>query len=161
MKLEPVYLVAPMPVPPAVSTRRAFLMTGTAFVFGVGLGGACGYAAGAESPTASAGPAGSPAADPLLEGDAVLRELRRLAVDAPVEELFARRMIFLDLLSRRYGNDEVLWRGVARLCDEVLGNREMQGRGAFAGWLATVIRNGESKFAAALRPRIAELRLVK
>lgn len=126
MKLEPVYLVAPKEEPRTMPSRRAFLMTGIAFAAGAAAGGACGYSLGA----AGAGPSASAESDardepgPDLEptGDAQLDELRRFAVHAPLDELFAKGQQFLAAQFIDYRTDPVLWIGVSRLSNEIVTN---------------------------------------
>lgn len=155
MKLEPVYLVAPKPKPPSVPTRRAFLIAGGTFLAGAGLGGACGYAAGSR--------VGSHQITDELSstGDAVLDELRRLAIKAPIAELFDKRMLFLEQVSLNYRDDKVLWQGVERLCDEIVSNPNIKARRRIAGWISTVISRGNPELTSKLRPRIVELQRLK
>ena len=157
MRLEPVYLVSPRPIPPAMSSRRAFLLAGATFVAGSALGGACGY-----SLAASAGKeAGGGDAELATSGDAELDELRRLAVKAPIEELVQRRLFFVTTLVNAYREDQVLWRGVGRLCDAVLSSVEVPDRRLFSRFLVQLIENGPPGQTQQLTPRCAELRLVK
>ncbi len=120
MKIEPYYLLAPLPPKPSMPTRRAWLIAAGAFVVGSTVGSACGYSLGA----ASAGPAAAPAGPVEWKpsGDAELEEWRRLAVKAPLDELFERAMAFLDARVSNYPKDEILWLGVERLAKESAGN---------------------------------------
>lgn len=157
MRLEPVFLVAPAPKPPSMPTRRAFLLAGSTFTLGLGLGGACGYSLGARTVAEAAEPA--PAEVPLeSSGDAQLDEMRRLAVKAPVEELFSRRLEFLDVFATYYRDDQVLWRGVARLVSHVLDNERLPGRAAAARQIAQVIERGDPPFRAKYGEYIDPLR---
>ena len=158
MRIEPVYLVAPRPKPPSMPTRRAFLLAGSTFVCGLGIGGACGYAAG----TARSGD--DPVADdePLQpSGDALLDELRRLAIQAPIAELIAKRLDFLNHLHATYRTDAIAWRGVERLGDAVLRGEPIPNRRIFARWLAQLLENAEPAIAPFADRLIAPLRKVE
>ena len=164
MRLEPVYLVAPKPKPPSMPHRRAFLIAGGTFLAGIGLGGACGYAVGATRSDTPGG-ADEPNLEPLLapSGDSDLDELRRLAVKAPIEELMARSLLFLDLLSDTYRRDEALWHGAARICSELCSNSSLPKRRVTALWLAQVIDRSDADLAVAMRLRqhLHQLRQIK
>lgn len=157
MRLEPVFVVSPRPKPPAMPTRRAFLLAGATFVAGSALGGACGYSLAATTTK----DAGAGEADLAPSGDVELDELRRLAVKAPIEELVQRRLIFINMLTKVYPNDRTCWLGIGRLADEVLSTRPFQDRRAFARWLAQVIEGADPAVTADLRSRIASLRSQK
>jgi hypothetical protein len=118
MRLEPVYLVSPRPKPPAMPTRRAFLLAGTTFAVGSVLGGACGYSLAASATKDT----GTEDGDLAPSGDVELDELRRLAVKAPIEELVQRGVFFLNLRDTTYPQDGVLWRGVERLARQIIEN---------------------------------------
>ena len=124
MRLEPVFLVAPRPKPPSIPTRRAFLMAGCAFAAGSIVGGACGYTIGAMGRGSDVGSASAGPAEIELKptGDADLDELQRLAVKAPIDELWEKANLFLGTRSFSYRDDAILYRGVERLALEVLGN---------------------------------------
>lgn len=113
MRLEPVYIpgpetpTAPVPAP----TRRAFLAGGGLFALGTLVGGACGYTVGA---TAGRTAAGEGDARPS-SGDARLDALRRLAVDAPIEELVSKWNPWFGQFDFEYRTDPVLWKGMDRL----------------------------------------------
>jgi len=160
MRLDPVFVVAPKPVPPTVPTRRAFLVAGATFVFGAAVGGACGYSAGVASvaPAKSADPA-----DAELEpsGDLELDELRRLAVKAPIEELIEKRLVFLNCLSKDYPRDRILWIGVRRLGERVLTDSKVSGRRLFSHFLAQVIEQGEPTLTVSLMPLATDLRRIE
>jgi hypothetical protein len=156
IRLEPIYLLAPKPKQPSVPTRRAFLIAGGTFFAGIGLGGACGYAAG------SARSDGETAADALMPtGDADLDELRRLAIEAPIEELTSQWFPFLTLLHDTYQSDEVLWQGAKRICDEAINNESLIDRSKIARWSITVITSGDRRLTASIRPLLNELRRVR
>lgn len=175
MRLEPVYLVAPRPTPQTMTSRRAFLLAGCTFATGVSLGGACGYAAGvgrgdgggATGDTVDAVGDGTPAkaVDGAVtwepSGDAILEELRRLAVKAPIEELVARRLDFCQLLYSQYPNDEIAWRGIGRLAEEVLRNDAFENRRTFSRWIATFLEKGTVDAVTPYRPLISELRRIR
>ena len=121
-----------------MSTRRAFLWMGMAFAGGTAVGGACGYTIGAAA-TAAGGPG---EAELAPSGNAELDELRRLAIKAPIEELMERRLAFLLTRQLSYRDDEVLWRGVVRICDSVLANESMADRRATAKAILSTINQG-------------------
>lgn len=127
MKLEPVFLLAPEPAPPSMPTRRAFLLAGGMFAAGSILGGSCGYALGVSAGRAAQEPkdAGKEApAKPKLEpsGDVELDYWRRLAVEAPLDELFSKASEFLAAQTFDYRSDRVLWVGIDRLSAELTSN---------------------------------------
>ncbi len=165
MRLDPIYLVGPTPAAPSVPTRRAFLLAGGTFAVGVSLGGACGYAIGASAAKAQApGPTAPEAAggeDLEPSGDVELDEMRRLAVKAPIEELSKYRVEFIREFSRRYRNDEILWRGVARLCDEVISRTDYPNRTVAAVVLAQTIELGEPGLKKLLGSKISVLRSLR
>ena len=143
MRIEPIYLVAPAKQKPPALSRRAFLLAGGAFALGLGSGGACGYALGARKAAEPA--ANEPDATAQLpppSGDAELDELRRLAVVAPIEELVAQRDAFTDLLVKQHHDDDVLWKGLDRLVEQVLADPAFPQRRIFAAWLRQIIENG-------------------
>lgn len=157
MRLEPVYLVSPRPIPPAMSSRRAFLLAGATFVAGSALGGACGY-----SLAASAGKeAGGGDADLATSGDAELDELRRLAVKAPIEELVQRRLVFMNSISGDYRSDPTLWKGIERLCDHVLASPATADRKISARLLAQVIERADSKWRDLLSARAEQMKGIR
>lgn len=160
MRLEPVYLLAPKPKPPSVPTRRAFLIAGGTFFAGIGLGGACGYAAGSAR-NAGDGNGDTPSSALTPTGDTDLDELRRLAMKAPIEELTGQWFPFLTLLHDTYKSDEFLWHGAKRICDEAINNQSLADRSKIARWSITVITSGDPKLTASLRPLLNELRLVR
>ncbi len=125
---DAVYLVRPVP---KIPTRRAFLFAAGTFVIGTSVGGACGYSMGVASAggaggngDAGAAPPSAPAVEPELKpsGDAQLDMLRKLAVKAPLDDLFANALYFLDMRVSTYPKDEVLWLGVERLARELVSN---------------------------------------
>ena len=162
MRLEPVYLVAPKPKPPSMPHRRAFLIAGGTFLAGIGLGGACGYAVGASHSEAPGGDE-EPDLQELLQpsGDSDLDELRRLAVKAPIEELMAKRMDFLQHLYLTYPRDKVAWSGVARIAQATIDGYEIDNRRMFAVWLAQVIEKSHLDVQPPLLPLSPQLRRLK
>lgn len=158
MRLDPVFLVAPKPTPPSMPTRRAFLVAGATFSFGVAIGGACGYSVGAARAAAAA-----PAGEPELEssGDADLDELRRLAVKAPIEELIERRLTFLKCVSREYRRDPVLWTGVERLADAVESDASFPDRRLSARVIAQVMELADADFRARFEVRARALNAIR
>ena len=140
MRLEPVYLVAPKPKPPSMTRRRALLGMGGCLVGGALLGGACGYSLG--HPRAGDGPAvhGDGKDLPKPTGNPELDELRRLAVQAPIEELDAKFIAFFNTTTQKYSNDSILWSGIRRLAEHLLVNERASARRAKARLIARVIR---------------------
>ena len=171
MRLDPVYVVAPRPASQSMSTRRAFLFASGTFAFGATLGGACGYAVGASAAPpvepAAEPPTTQPSTEPALDeplkpsGDVELDELRRLAVKAPIDELIKNRVAFLTLLGRRYPSDEVLWRGVQRLADEVLKRSDYPSRRIAAMSIAQVVENGHPRLKQLVGDKLQGLRAIK
>lgn len=123
MRLEPVYILGPetptAPVP--APTRRAFLAGGGLFALGTLVGGACGYTVGA---TAGRTAAGEGEARPS-SGDARLDALRRLAVDAPIEELVSKWNPWFTEFNFDYERDDILWQGMDRLANWTSQNLEV------------------------------------
>lgn len=167
MRLEPVFVVAPKATSPSMSTRRAFLLASGTFAAGATLGGACGYAMGSQAPADGGAGAASPSADPAADespkpsGDVELDELRRLAVKAPIEELVKQRPIFLTYFGRRYRKDEILWRGVDRLCQEVLKRPDYPNRLLAANGLVQVVEQGEPGLKELVGDKVQALRSIK
>ena len=156
MRLDPVFLVAPKTAT-TMPTRRAFLIAGSTFTFGTLVGGACGYSLGAR-----AQPAPTPAEEELKpSGDLELDELRRLAVKAPIAELTAKRVSFTFAVSNVYRRDEVLWRGIERLCAEVVANEKFSDRRISAVLLAQVIEFADEPFQSRHASKAIELRRIK
>ena len=90
-------------------------------------------------------------------GDPDLDELRRIAVNAPVDELTRNRMLILGNVVFDYRSDEYLWRGMARLCDIVLADASLPDRRLFALGLAQAIQGGDQQYAAPLLGKADEL----
>ena len=157
MHLKPVYLVAPKPKPPSVPTRRAFMIAGATFLAGAGLGGACGYAAGTSAVEGN----GDAPSRPKSSGDAVLDDLRRLAVDAPVSELNEKWLYFSDVYSLSYRKDEHLPRGVERLIELVFSNPNLELRTQLAQGLAQFVELGDPVLRDRLGHHVRELRMIR
>ena len=157
MRLEPVYLLAPKPKPPSIPTRRAFLVAGGTLLAGLGVGAASGYAAAASA----AGQDGEQATrygDPSAR---ILDELHRLAVDAPIDELVARWIYFVDSFGTNYREDPILPEGMARLCESVLTEPSLDGRALMALSLSQAIERAEPEAAARLDAFLPALREVR
>jgi hypothetical protein len=121
MEFDPRNLDPPR-VAPMVASRRGFVGVAASFVAGGVLGVAGGYStarwvAGAPVPVSR-----PPDEELPSTGNDELDELRWLAVKAPIEELASKNALLFVQLDRKYRTDPVLWRGVARLCGEALGN---------------------------------------
>ncbi|MBX3462272.1 MAG: hypothetical protein KF830_03805 [Planctomycetes bacterium] len=157
--MDPVFLVAPKPQPPTLPTRRAFLLAGATFTLGAAVGGACGYSVGVTQ--ASVGAGAEVDSDLTPTRDADLDELRRLAVKAPIQELIEKRLVFLNCLSKDYRNDEVLWRGVERLCRAVQTDASFPDRRISARLLAQVIELGDPPFSEVHSDAAKQLRAIR
>ncbi|MBL9075878.1 MAG: hypothetical protein JNL08_00155 [Planctomycetes bacterium] len=136
-----------------VSSRRAFVIAGATFVVGATLGGGVGYRTAVGASQADV----DRPADPPPEDDELV-ELRRLAVDAPIEELIARRLVFLRCATVSYRTDTVLWRGIERLCDAVVRDPAFPDRRLSGRLLAQIIEYAEPEFQRAHAHRVADLR---
>lgn len=115
MRIEPVYLVSPPARASQPPTRRAFLLAGAAFAGGTLVGGACGYTVGVQL--------AAPAAEQKEKPDIRLKELRRLAVEAPVEELVSKWAEWFSSFATEYSDDPILWQGADRLAKWSLENQ--------------------------------------
>jgi hypothetical protein len=129
------------------------------FAFGASLGGACGYAAGAQARGDGVAAPGDEELKP--SGDFELDELRRLAVKAPIEELIQHRKTMLVFMSRTYRSDKFLWQGAKRIADYLLNTPSYSERRIASLSLIQLIEKGDRKFAASLDHYIPELRKVK
>lgn len=133
MKIDPVYLVQPRP------TRRAFLLAGSAFAGGVVVGGAGGFAIGVRS---AAGVGIETPAVLRPSGNAELDDLRRLAVEAPIEELTRRGPEFIAAFNRNFSDDAILARGVRRLAERVVSDDAVPARLTLARFLVRTAKVG-------------------
>ena len=159
MRIEPIYLLAPKPKPPSIPTRRAFLIAGGTFFAGIGLGGACGYAAGIGASGNEGGTKTKNETGPT--GDANLDRLRWLAVDASIDVLIDNRNAFLNVLSSAYPKDLIAWQGVDRLVEAILDGRQLPNTRAFAQYLSQVIERGDPTVAESRHNHIPALRQVR
>ncbi len=125
MRLDTACLVAPKPKVPSMPTRRAFLLAGAMFGVGSMIGGACGYALGATDTTS-----GDSKQETQIDvsagleptGDSNLDFLRRLALQAPIEDLEAQSPLFLEGIRIHVG-DRYLWHGMNRMADRFLARQ--------------------------------------
>jgi hypothetical protein len=164
MKIDPVYLLAPVPKPSTIPTRRAFLLTAGGLLVGAIGGGACGYSMGlAAQPVANASTEPKLAA-PVVEeelktsGDAELDYWRKVALKAPLDELFEKAPMFLHVRVTDYPKDEVLWRGFERIVIEIRDNPARSvGEGLLAA-LASHIEGTSTSFSPSLREHVSMLR---
>lgn len=158
MRIEPVYLVAPLPRPPSIPTRRAFLIATGTFVAGTAVGGACGYSLGAA---ATAQPDAGAEPDLAPSGDAELDYWRNLAVKAPLDELFAKAAVFLSTRVSTYKDDPILWQGVDRMTKEIIENPARRVDEADIGIIITQIEGVAHPVEPSLRDRLPALRARK
>ena len=159
MRLEPVFLVAPRPNPPSMTTRRAFLLAGGTFAVGAAVGGACGYSIGAKAEASAAD--GNQELAP--SGDVELDELRRLAVKAPISELVSQGVQFAYRRDTSYRTDEVLWKGISRLAHAAVDSPETIERGLLLVVIATIERGSPPSVLnlESLLPALRKLRSTK
>jgi hypothetical protein len=159
MRLDGAVYVLARPKAPSMPTRRAFVIAGCTFAAGMVVGGACGYSAGVAA-GAEAAPL-EPAAEELPKsGDAELDALRALAVQAPIEELMRYARVFIDVITDRYPRDPILWRGVDRICDELLSSGGKYGR-LFPRVVAQAIELADPELVAPLKPKAAALQQLR
>ncbi|MGB3968777.1 MAG: hypothetical protein WBO45_18735 [Planctomycetota bacterium] len=123
--------MAPKPVVPSMSTRRAFLLAGSTFVAGAAIAGACGYAAGVKSAGGGGAAAAKEAELDLAAGlaptgDPDLDELRSWAIKSPIDELESHIQIFMEQVRSTYTSDAYLWHGMERLVNRVLRREHTQ-----------------------------------
>ncbi|MBK8100681.1 MAG: hypothetical protein IPK26_26635 [Planctomycetes bacterium] len=144
MKIDPVWLVQPR------ADRRVFLMAAGAFV----LGGAGGYGLRVlQEP-------GTPVPQkPEKTGNPELDELRRLAVEAPIEELSTRYVEFVTRRGRAFAEDEVLVVGLRRLVRHVLAT-QLPDRGLRARFLLRDLGVGRASRDAELQSMVPQLQAV-
>lgn len=157
MKLDPVYLVSPKPVSPPMPTRRAFLIAGSTFTLGTAVGGACGYSLGVSTQ----GQQAAPGDDYEPSGDVELDELRRLAVKAPIEELYQKRVPFTLAVANDYRRDRFLWRGIERLGNVVAADVGIADRRMAAKLIAQIIELAEPVYRERYGPLAKQLRAIR
>jgi hypothetical protein len=154
MRIDPVYLLSPRPM----HTRRAFLFAvGGAFAGGVVVGGLGGFAIG--NGRAAAAPL--PDAAPPLPGNQELEELRRLAVQAPIEELAGNWREFLERRDTAYAEDAVLLVGLVRLAEYLVSNPSAPNRRRVVQFLKPSIGTGRARSHARLQELLAELEKIR
>ncbi|MFK7742303.1 MAG: hypothetical protein AB8H80_18460 [Planctomycetota bacterium] len=93
-------------------------------------------------------------------GDAVLDDMRRLAIEAPIEELVSKRHDFIDLYQRSYETDRIVRHGIGRIAKETLRNDSVPERAIFARWLAQLIEKSPD-FAPAIKALAQPLREIQ
>lgn len=147
LKLEPVYLVEPLPEPEP-SSRRTWLSLGLAFA----VGGLVGFYPGLR--VGQGGTSGE------VVDDEELVRLRWLAVEAPLTELEAGGWQYLHLLSSKYRDDDVLWLGFDRLVQSLIQPGVTDERKDMAVFASLVLErapvshaSGRTQWAALLRGR--------
>jgi hypothetical protein len=162
MVSDQLYLV-PARAAPMVATWRRFVCVAASFVGGSALGAASGYAVArsfAEAAPAPAPPHGlTPDGRLAPSGNGELDELRWLAVEAPIEELATKNAVFFMMLDRTYRTDPVLWRGVARLCREALGNERSPHRRMIALLAVPIIEHDQPPAELRLEELLPRLRV--
>lgn len=108
MKLEPVYVVAPLPEQAGLSRRRWCLAVSAAFL-GCAAGSVIGFSAARATQSDSGGDGAAP--------DPELIRLRRLVSEGTTDELLRESWNVLLGLSSQYADDEILWRGLDRIVE--------------------------------------------
>jgi hypothetical protein len=161
MRIDPVYVVAPLPAPKAAS-RRGFLALASSFAAGALIGGACGYSMGASNaPAAGSSAAPTADADPPSSGDVELDDLRWLAVKAPIAKLVEKNALFIVRLYRDYPNDPFLWKGIDRLCRTVLAGEQPKDQLLIAKQLVPLIEHNHPPADLQLEQYLPALRAIK
>lgn len=136
------------------TTRREFVVVAGAF--------AAGWACSAPRDAVRDEPAARTAAEAEADEEEELnRELRRLATEAPIEELVAKRLLLAYQVSSVVPDDPILWHGMRRLCDEVLANPSFPDRRLFARVLVQIAEGMQTPLAAPLRAQSSRLREVR
>ncbi len=163
MRLDTACFVAPKPKVPSMPTRRAFLLAGGMFLSGSMIGVSCGYSAGYAAGKSAAEPkeasaAKAPEFDLSPSGDIELDELRRLAVKAPLDELFERGLLFLSSRVAPYKDDVILWHGVDRMSKEILDNPARRVEPSVGAVIIAQIEGTARPAEPSLRDRVPELR---
>ena len=98
---------------------------------------------------------------PPPSGDAELDELRRLAVVAPIDELFENRLYFGDLYSTSYRHDNYLATGIERMAKHVLTTTRLERRRHLGNFVAQFIEYGEDSLKQRLGHYVHALRVVR
>ena len=84
-----------------------------------------------------------------------------MATTAPIEELVAKRLDFLNHLYTTYPNDVVAWRGVERLAEVALTDSNLPDRRIFSRWVAQVIEKANPTVTRSFVHLVPELRKVR
>jgi hypothetical protein len=155
MRLDGAVYVLARPKAPSMPTRRAFVIAGCTFAAGMVVGSACGYSAGvaAEDP--------NPPDDSSAAVDAERAEFHRLATTAPIDELMAVHLPFVNHARSVYLRDAIVWRGVRRIAEALLNGYVVDNRRASAIWIAQTIEAADVEHAMALRELAASLRQIR
>lgn len=152
VKLDPVFLLEPVPAPKMVPTRRAFLLAGVAGIAGIGVGFGSGFWAGRSQ-------AGS-ASEVPIEAERRIAWARSLAEQAPVSELLDNLPGFLGVVHEayEYGKDDaILWQGVQRAASALIENESVEQRGAKARALLLIFKLRPTSALGELRPLLARI----
>lgn len=147
LKLEPVYLVEPLPEPEP-SSRRTWLSLGLAFA----VGGLVGFYPGLR--VGQGGTSGEVVDDEL-------QHLRWLAVEAPISDLKAEAGYYLHLLGWKYAGEELLWRGFDRLAAELLAGDANRERVELAKFAVAIAGQSSMGSSASRSHLIGALRAIK
>lgn len=93
--------------------------------------------------------------------NAELAELKRLASEAPIDELVENWLRFSDLYATNYRRDDTLIGGIERLVDYVVERHQANDRKIMATFLSQVIERGDPRIQSRLAARIDELRRIR
>lgn len=141
MKLQPVYLVAPMPAPKSMPTRRAWLLATGAFAVGAVAGSACQSWLGGDDAAPAPEPEPEPAAQAAL--DPMQEWLRKVCDDGTGIEELIRHRLSLYMQLPKWRDDPLLWHGIDRLASVVLETAELADRRRLAFELSLFLQNAE------------------
>lgn len=145
MKIDPVYLLAPEPKPPAVPTRRAFLLAGVAGFAGIGAG----YVLSAATSTATTEtPSTAQGADEATERIRWAEDLASHGVDEILDNLPAFLGVVHEANALR-SDRVVLWSGVRKAAEAIVNRGAMPLRASKAKAILAI---------SALRPEDSTLR---
>ena len=147
MKLQPVYLVAAEPKPVSITRRWAILLVAASFALGIPMGLGCGYLVGKSAAAAKA-----------IATDAELERFRKLARDAPIEDLLYVGQFLVETREISHSDDLQLWSGISRMCDEILMNTSLRDRKKLALAVATTIEKAHPPQSLDLPGKAAALR---